>query len=934
MKRTKHKILSVFLSFCMIISCMVGMTVTASADDPLEWTNGNVIATLDGTKLTVEKKPNTDGAMDDNDWTAVGSAPAWDEKRATITEVEIQDGVTSIGRNAFPFCKALTSVDIPSTVTSIGRNAFQYCRALTSVTIPSSVTSIGLGAFKGCDALTSVTIPSGVTSIGGEVFDGCSALTTVTIPDSVESMGSSVFGGCHALTSVTILGSVTSIGVAAFESCYSLTSVTIPGSVTSIGMSAFEGCSSLTSVTIPSKVASIGKRAFQNCLNLATVTFERVSNTDAIAGKSLEIGQNAFNGTKPGATVAYGTGSTVLNDGTNDITTDTPLTDIQNKNLTWIAPNAKAWENVNVIGVLETEGDVKKLNVVKKAGATDGNMGTAGWTAVGSAGPWTEIKESITAVEIQDGVTSIGNVAFLNCTDLTSVTIPSSVKSIGNNAFSGCSKLTSVDVPNSVTSIGGGAFEGCSALTSVTIPGSVTSIDGNTFNGCSDLTSVTIPSGVTSIGGGAFYKCTSLTSVTIPGSVTSIGYEAFKDCTALTRVTFIPGTADAALLICEAAFTGTGASLAYGAGSTVLYDGTNPINAGDALTKIYSTTGEKTLTWKAVAVTDVTLDKATAEIEVGKTETLTATVKPDNAADKTVTWTSSDESVATVANGVVTAVAAGTATITAKAGDKTATCTVTVKSVSPEPEPAPTPEPTPTPDPTPYMPTFIPTPAADTPVVTTPTVDITNCNIEGKQNENALKWDSIPNASAYSLYVKVDDNYVFVQDLGNVTKVDVVRSTSGKYYVSTGGSYVIYKYDKKTGTFTNTGKLKADKIDSIKKANNVTEDFMVKYYVNGKESTENNSYKVSVNTYYKPAVMLTASKGSITAKWAKVPGAQKYKVFKVVNGKLIRVTEIHKNTIRITGTTAGKKYSYVVKAFVNGKWTKAYKSDIVSVTAK
>ena len=100
-------------------------------------------------------------------------------------------------------------------------------------------------------------------------------------------------------------------------------------------------------------------------------------------------------------------------------------------------------------------------------------------------------------------------------------------------------------------------------------------------------------------------------------------------------------------------------------------------------TAAYAGTYTDTLTFTvsladaAVAVTGVTLNKTSTEIIVGKNETLTATVAPDDATDKTVTWTSSDESIATVdENGKVTAVAEGTATITAQAGDKTATCTV------------------------------------------------------------------------------------------------------------------------------------------------------------------------------------------------------------------------------------------------------------------
>ena len=79
-----------------------------------------------------------------------------------------------------------------------------------------------------------------------------------------------------------------------------------------------------------------------------------------------------------------------------------------------------------------------------------------------------------------------------------------------------------------------------------------------------------------------------------------------------------------------------------------------------------------------VSVTSVTLDKTNLELEVNGTYTLTATVAPNNATDKTVTWTSSDATIAKVENGKVTALKDGTATITAKAGDKTATCSVTV----------------------------------------------------------------------------------------------------------------------------------------------------------------------------------------------------------------------------------------------------------------
>ena len=85
---------------------------------------------------------------------------------------------------------------------------------------------------------------------------------------------------------------------------------------------------------------------------------------------------------------------------------------------------------------------------------------------------------------------------------------------------------------------------------------------------------------------------------------------------------------------------------------------------------------------QTVAVESVTLNKNTLTLEVGGEETLTATVAPDNATDKTVTWTSNDEKIATVIGGKVKGVAVGSAIITARAGDKSATCNVTVTAAS------------------------------------------------------------------------------------------------------------------------------------------------------------------------------------------------------------------------------------------------------------
>ena len=81
-------------------------------------------------------------------------------------------------------------------------------------------------------------------------------------------------------------------------------------------------------------------------------------------------------------------------------------------------------------------------------------------------------------------VTSIGESAFRECTELTSVTIPNSVMTIGRESFYACIGLTSVTIPNGVTTIGDAAFIGCNGLTSVTIPNSVTSMGNAAFANC------------------------------------------------------------------------------------------------------------------------------------------------------------------------------------------------------------------------------------------------------------------------------------------------------------------------------------------------------------------------------------------------------------------------------------------------------------------
>ena len=176
---------------------------------------------------------------------------------------------------------------------------------------------------------------------------------------------------------------------------------------------------------------------------------------------------------------------------------------------------------------------------------------------------------------IPNSVTSIGEYAFWNCSDLTSIEIPISVVSILKEAFEYCSRLTSIVIPDSVNSIGDQAFGSCSGLNSITIGNSVSNIgffafqsgdslsqiivgEGNTFydsrGNCNAIIetatnslvwgckNTVIPNSVTSIGYAAFAYCSGLTSIEIPNAVTTIGDYAFYDCYNLTSLTVFAET--------------------------------------------------------------------------------------------------------------------------------------------------------------------------------------------------------------------------------------------------------------------------------------------------------------------------------------------------------------------------------------------------------
>jgi len=151
--------------------------------------------------------------------------------------------------------------------------------------------------------------------------------------------------------------------------------------------------------------------------------------------------------------------------------------------------------------------------------------------------PWNVIKDSITKVVIEEGITTVGDYMFTSRTghrSINSVTIANSVTQIGRYAFAGCSSMASVTIGSGVTEIGIFAFSE-SGLTEIVIPGNVTTIGNGVFSKCTRLSSASIGRGITVIPNAAFAE-SGLTSITIPEWVTNVVDLAFSRCTRLTTV--------------------------------------------------------------------------------------------------------------------------------------------------------------------------------------------------------------------------------------------------------------------------------------------------------------------------------------------------------------------------------------------------------------
>ena len=553
--------------------------------------------------------------------------------------------VVAIGEGAFKGT-CLVNVTIPDTVTKIWNGAFENCKRLSSAQLSNSLVELGYRAFSNCTSLTSIRIPKSLKKvyvyINGGPFQGCNALQNVELESGMTTIAGGLLYQCPGFTTITIPDTVTEIGEDAFAYT-NLSSIVIPDSVTTLNRSAFSN-TKLESIRVPDTVTGMGDHVFSGCTELKEVTLPNIR-------KNIVAGM--FEGCTSLEKIVLPETITAIRE--NAFKNCTSLKDI-----TW------------------------------------------------SKAP-----------------TVIESNAFRNCSALTELAIPGTVKSIGDCAFLNCDALTTVTIPDSVTSIGKQVFYDCDALTTVKLGSGLTEIPASTFEHCDVLESLRIPRRVTTIGDNAFKDCVKLTSITIPRSVTKISSNAFSYPKILT-IYGVAGTyaetfaKENSIQFVDQQVKATAASLdqtelTINKGATAQLNlSVTPENFTDTVT--WKSTDEKvatisdsgevkavgagTATIKVVVgdisatcqvtvlqpVTGIRLNKSSLTMDALDTFQMTASVYPDSANDKRITWSSSDPAIASVdENGLVTALKKGTATITAAAMDGSgvkSTCKVTVSNTA------------------------------------------------------------------------------------------------------------------------------------------------------------------------------------------------------------------------------------------------------------
>lgn len=612
----------------------------------------------------------------------IGNRP-WESYKSTVTKVVIESGVTSIGAYAFKNFTALTEVQIANTVERLGSEAFSGCTNLYKINKPASLKYWGTKAFQNCKSLSDFSLPAAKSSkavsstegitVGAYCFQGCTSLQSVSFAGQLDSLGAGAFSGCTSLESANISGNnteikdltfkgctsfddvenvltgITVVGDSAFSGCTAATFDEIPDSVTSIGDQAFSGCSSITEVTVSDSVTSVGKSVFSQCTSLESVNMPE---NDTITA----LGDGMFSG----------------------------CTSLKEVNMP---------DNIVNLG----SGTFSGCYALETIDIPDGLSTIEASTF-----------DSCTSLRFEDGklpegIMSVDNFAFYGCSSLNLETMPSTLNTIGTCAFAYCDGLEELTFNSaSVLSVGDRAFKGCTSLTTVNLEIDDLTIDSGAFSGCTSLKNCYLSEGAEISSDDVFASCSSdlsvrcYTSASATGVLQSSGIstDVVYPVTGLslnkeTAELRVPETLQLNAILTPANATNAKVTWFSESPDVATVSDTGLVTAcgsGEAVITAVSEDGEFEATCVVTGIVPVEnyeLNSSSINIYTGETYELGCMFTPANPTDITLTYTSSNEAVATVTDwGEITALAPGEAVITARSNDGgiEKTCVVNIEN--------------------------------------------------------------------------------------------------------------------------------------------------------------------------------------------------------------------------------------------------------------
>lgn len=816
-------------------------------------------------------------------------------------------------------------VDIPATidgkpVTSIGELAFQQCSGITSINIPNSVTSIQQGAFSNCSGLSSITIPSSVTSIEQYAFYCNSKLTSVTIPSSVTSIGESAFQFCSKLTIIYIPNGI-SIGSDAIPSTAGRITYTVDSSnnVTITDIRLYSGNRVDIPATIDGKTViavnenhqyKVGNhtcvaKTVPTCINKATCGIcgqdyygdHDLSHHDAVPPTCTTDGN-----------VEYWECSLCQKDFSDDKGT-AEITDIVKSALghSLIKTDEKAptctddgnrayWTCTECGNIFSDDAGLNQTTLADVTVSATGHTWSNDWSSDGT-GHWHDCVNA--NCPITENNQKVGYAVHTPGDEATETT-PQTCDVCGYELAPALGHIHTnhltfiAEVPETCTADGvkehyececGKLFADDQAATEVTLESLKIAAhhtygtdwesdnDDDHYHVCSvcsdkaDVTPHSYDNGV----------------ITTPATETTEGVKTYT-CS-----------------VCHHTKTETVPKLSHTHSLSVDYskDETGHWHTCSGCTEKVDfeahTEDSGTVTVQPTETTEgIRVYSCTVCGYVIRTETVPALASEHTHSygtawkyDSTNHWhecscgEKTDISQHISNGGVITVPPTATTT-----GVRVYSCYICGYAFRTETIPAAGYDYYPTYPSYPIYPTYPTYPVFLTPSVFTEDLTV---NAEADGSMVTLSWDKIENADKYYVYQYKDGKYVKIK-----TTTDTSVTLKG---------------------------LK----------NGETYKFLVRYSIGRKLSPMTYSYKITVKVYYKPIAKAASTENSIKLTWQAVPNAQKYAICKYVDGKAVKLCETEKLAVRINKLTPDTEYQYIVRAYVDGKWTTMTKSDIVTV---